>query len=193
MHQPGIEPGPPGWKPGILTVRPHGSACVLWFDFCSYTTDSACLHLLGQQFCPWTSSVPIIAAVGVQRWWFFRLRPLNSWTVLSKGVVQWSLEWWYDTSDTCLSRVLEGNLDERGREADQRVPTVDVMNSLVCIVSHNHHRYTSSRSLARSRSCERVVTLRHFKSDWRERTVRQGSKRSQGRSWTAEEPPVDDA
>ena len=33
----------------------------------------------------------------------------------------------------CLSRVLEGNLDERGREADQRVPTVDVMNSLVCI------------------------------------------------------------
>ena len=21
---PGIEPGPPGWKPGILATRPHG-------------------------------------------------------------------------------------------------------------------------------------------------------------------------
>ena len=23
---PGIEPGPPGWKPGILAIRPHGIA-----------------------------------------------------------------------------------------------------------------------------------------------------------------------
>ena len=25
LPMPGIEPGPPGWKPGILTVRPHGT------------------------------------------------------------------------------------------------------------------------------------------------------------------------
>ena len=24
---PGVEPGPPGWKPGILTARPYGSRC----------------------------------------------------------------------------------------------------------------------------------------------------------------------
>ena len=23
IPMPGIEPGPPGWKPGILTTRPH--------------------------------------------------------------------------------------------------------------------------------------------------------------------------
>ena len=23
---PGIEPGPPGWKPGILAIRPRGNA-----------------------------------------------------------------------------------------------------------------------------------------------------------------------
>ena len=26
---PGIEPGPPGWKPGILTTRPYGKTLVL--------------------------------------------------------------------------------------------------------------------------------------------------------------------
>ena len=25
---PGVEPGPPGWKPGILTARPYGNDCV---------------------------------------------------------------------------------------------------------------------------------------------------------------------
>ena len=30
---PGVEPGPPGWKPGILTARPYGTCktrCILW-------------------------------------------------------------------------------------------------------------------------------------------------------------------
>ena len=25
---PGVEPGPPGWKPGILTARPYGSQMI---------------------------------------------------------------------------------------------------------------------------------------------------------------------
>lgn len=29
---PGIEPGPPGWEPGILTTRPHGSCWIYWVN-----------------------------------------------------------------------------------------------------------------------------------------------------------------
>ena len=30
---PGVEPGPPGWKPGILTARPYGRSHTHWLKF----------------------------------------------------------------------------------------------------------------------------------------------------------------
>ena len=42
---PGIEPGPPGWKPGILTTRPYGSD--RWVVPVSYSilTTQNCFHM----------------------------------------------------------------------------------------------------------------------------------------------------
>ena len=39
--RPGIEPGPPGWKPGILTPRPSGTdSCSLYLNFKSVSKNA---------------------------------------------------------------------------------------------------------------------------------------------------------
>ena len=71
---PGIEPGPPGWKPGILATRPHGSSFM-------------CLHMMSIMLILYKFEVDIMWVLKI--WKYIQLHDMDCTDDLLNYVKIW--------------------------------------------------------------------------------------------------------